>query len=128
MKSVEIRPVEIPATYVGQQFDALCDYFRREKGAILIGYTTEDEGFRLEEALKGGNTAITDFITRQVQQAGISTTTKGRIQVHLNPSGEKLIEEGASHRTRVAVTYDSIFFGGELRQNITNHVNTSLHV
>ena len=92
----QVRRVEIPATFVGQRFDVLFDYFRREESSILIGYLIEDEGFRLEDTLSGGNVAITDFITCQVQQAGISTTTRGQIRVHLNPPGDELIEEGIS--------------------------------
>lgn len=81
---------------MGQRFDVLFDYFRLEESSILIGYLIEDEGLRLEDTLSGGNVAITDFITRQVQQAGISTTTRGQIRVHLNPPGDELIEEGIS--------------------------------
>ena len=90
-----IQRVEIPDEFVGRRFDELFNYFRQEKNLILLGYIVEDEGFRLQEALSGGNTAIVDFITREVRQAGISTTTKGSIQVNLNPPNDHIIEKGA---------------------------------
>jgi voltage-gated potassium channel len=90
-----IQRVEIPDEFVGRRFDELFNYFRQEKHLILLGYIVEDEGFRLQEALSGGNAAIVDFITREVQHAGISTTTKGSIQVNLNPPDDHIIEKGA---------------------------------
>ena len=90
-----IQRVPIPEQFIGRQSDDLFNYFKRERNCVLIGYIVEDEGFHLQEALSGGNTAIVDFITRQVQQAGISTTTKGSIQVNLNPPGDHVIENEA---------------------------------
>ena len=91
-----IQRVPIPEEYVGERFDALFRYFKRENNCILLGYITEDEGFRLDDALSGGNAAIVEFIRRKVRQAGISTTTKGGLNAHINPPGDEIIEEGAS--------------------------------
>ena len=90
-----VQRIPIPDEFVGRRSDELFNYFKREKNWILLGYIVEDEGFRLQDALLGGNAAIVDFITRQVQQAGISTTTKGSIQVNLNPPGDHIIENEA---------------------------------
>ena len=94
-KTRRMQRVPIPDAFIGKPVDDLFMYFRNEQNAILLGLVTEDEGFQLEDALAGGNDAIIDFIKRQVEQAGISTATKGGIQVNLNPPGTHIVEKGA---------------------------------
>jgi len=89
-----IRRVAIPEGYVGATSADLSRHLKDANNWLLIGYVTEAPGFGLDDAIAGGNQEISDLIRRKVQEAGIKTRTKGRVEVSINPPSDYTIREG----------------------------------
>jgi voltage-gated potassium channel len=89
----ELERTPVPAEFVGRKFMDLFVHFKQERVCILIGFVREAPGFGLDDEISGGNREILDLIKRKVQEAGINTRTKSKIDVQLNPPNEYVIRE-----------------------------------
>ena len=83
----------IPMTFRGKTVADLCEYFKKEKGAILIGFIAEEAEVRLNDILSGDYSSIDEFIKRKFQEAGRRMPRKARIDVNLNPPSDYVITE-----------------------------------
>jgi len=89
-----IRRVAVPERFVGGPSAELSDYFKQEQNWLLLGYVAETPGFGLDDAISGGNLEILGLIRRKVQEAGIKTRSKGRVDVNINPPNDYTIRGG----------------------------------
>ena len=89
-----IRRVAVPERFVGRPSSELSDYFKQEQNWLLMGYVAETPGFGLDDAISGGNLEILGLIRRKVQEAGIKTRSKGRVDVNINPPSDYIIRGG----------------------------------
>ena len=89
-----IRRVAVPEAFVGEPSIELSAHFKDEENWLLVGFVREKAGFGLEDGMSGGSRDIIDLIRRRVQEAGIKTRTKGRVEVNINPPNDYAIREG----------------------------------
>ena len=89
-----IRRVAVPERFVGGPSGELFSHFKKERNWILLGYVGETPGFGLDDAISGGNREIVELIRRKVQEAGVKTRTKSRVEVNINPPDDYTIREG----------------------------------
>lgn len=92
---VELQVIPIPQQYVGRPVVELSQYLRRQQEATLIALVIEEEGFGLDQAMKGGDPYIVDFIREVIEEAGISTQATGsRTRVMVNPPNDTPVQAG----------------------------------
>ena len=89
-----MRRVAVPERFVGGPSGELFSHFKKERNWILLGYVGETPGFGLDDAISGGNREIVELIRRKVQEAGVKTRTKSRVEVNINPPDDYTIREG----------------------------------
>jgi voltage-gated potassium channel len=89
-----IRRMPIPDRFVGSPSAEFFSHFKEANNWILLGYVRESPGFGLDDAISGGSMEIANLIRRKVQEAGIKTRTKSRVDVAINPPNDYTIREG----------------------------------
>ena len=92
--SPNVRRVLVPDGFVGAPSMELFVHMKQEYNQVLLGYVSERPGFGLEDEISGGNREILELIKRKVQEAGIKTRTKSRVEVKINPPMDYIIREG----------------------------------
>jgi len=88
-----IRRVDIPAEYIGRDYNELFDYFRKEKGWIMVGVYSEDENLGIGAILAADSSALDQFIEKKLKDGGISLQDQSKINITVNPSFKYLLKD-----------------------------------
>ena len=89
-----IKRVLIPDKYIGQNYDELFDYFKKEDNAVLIGICTEDENLGIGAVLSSDASALDAFIERKLKEGGISLEDQSKVHININPERNYIIQDG----------------------------------
>jgi voltage-gated potassium channel len=87
------RRIAIPAEYVGRSFSDLFDYFRSNKGMIMVSVFSEEEQIGIGEILSSDSSNLDAFIERKLKEAGHSLQEESKMAVVINPQNEYIIKE-----------------------------------
>ncbi|MBV54423.1 MAG: hypothetical protein CMG27_01330 [Candidatus Marinimicrobia bacterium] len=87
------RRIEIPLEYVGRSFSDLFDYFRSNKGMIMVSVFSEEEQIGIGEILSSDSSNLDAFIERKLKEAGHSLQEESKMAVMINPQDEYIIKE-----------------------------------
>ena len=88
-----IKRVPIPQKFIGQSYDELFDYYKKEKSAILIGICSEDENLGIGAVLSSDASTLDAFIERKLKEGGISLQEESKVHVHINPQTNYMIKD-----------------------------------
>lgn len=90
---VEFIAIPIPPDYHGRTVGEYAEFLRTQQRTIFVGLVTEEEGFGLEAAIRGGDQYIVELIREEIAKAGIKTQTQGaKTRVLLNPENDHLLQ------------------------------------
>lgn len=90
---VEFTAIPLPSDYQGRTVGEFAEFLRTQHRTILVGLVTEEEGFGLEAAMRGGDQYIVELIREEIAKAGIKTQTQGsKTRVLLNPENDHLLQ------------------------------------
>jgi len=89
----ELTVIPIAEAFHGRTIGELAEHLRTQERTILLGIVTEEPGFGLEAAMRGGDEYIIELIREEITKAGIRTQTHGSTtRVTLNPENEHIVQ------------------------------------
>jgi voltage-gated potassium channel len=83
----------VPGGFVGKTSGEFARHLRESKGALLLGFVSEEQGLSLEQVLSGDYSAIDDFIWRKLEESSKGLGKRPRVEVNLNPPDSYIIQE-----------------------------------
>jgi voltage-gated potassium channel len=86
--------VSIPKEFIGRPFEELLLHNKKKYGWLTVGLYREEEQASFTDFLSSDASQLDAFIERKLREAGHGLGEGSRITVNVNPSDEKMIEEG----------------------------------